>query len=170
MGWRALGGADDLGYSVRFGPVVFILIALAACSEPIGFNDLSGEPEADLLAPNSTVIGTFSDEAGLGIEGPEYALFGKLVHTDAAPSDIEAFYESELAERGWRPADDPNARVLSMRSTEELGATTWRKSGLVFRLGILDLDNPSTPADYKEYAAVYRIILYAVPEPTGSPG
>lgn len=98
------------------------------------YEHLANQSEADLVYPDSELLSDGGYDAELTIDGPQPAGVWKIYGSNAAIEDIRAYYEAQLAERGWR-------QVPGSRSTTELDAWSWIRGDLGFRLGIKDPDD-----------------------------
>jgi hypothetical protein len=131
--------------------------------------DLWREPESQLVSPGAEVLDRLEGEAGQTAGGSNTASVGLLIASQDSPAEVEAFYERELDARAWQPPTDLEAIGLRIRTTTELSARSWRKGGLVFRLGILDMTDPFAEGPSEGHATVYRISLVdRPPKPEGS--
>jgi hypothetical protein len=131
--------------------------------------DLWRKPESQLVPPGSDILDTSEEKFGQTAEGTNAASVGLLIGSQDSPAEVEAFYETELDARGWQLPTDLQAIGLRIRTTAELSARSWRKSDLVFRLGMLDMTDPFAEGPSEGYATVYRISLVdRPPKPRGS--
>ncbi len=153
----------------RFVPVaVVIAVALAACGGPSGSRlaALQSMPENTLAYPGASILRTVSVEATQTIEGPVPAISGHTFGAEASEADVVAFYQRQLAERGWLPTS-----FDAQRSTIETAAYTWQKDAAVLRLAILERGaDPRLPSasEQAEFRTIYRIDL--MDHPAASPG
>lgn len=121
--------------------------------------DLWSKPESQLVSPGSAILDTREGEPHQTIEGWDSAFVRTLVGSQDAAGEIESYYETELASRGWLPPADNQAIGLSIRTSSELSARSWRKGDLVFRLAIVDTSDPYADSPTDGFLTVYRISL-----------
>ena len=91
--------------------------------------------EASLAYPGSTQLGELAlDQQTGSITGPQSAEFGRQFGTDASEADVEAFYEAELARRGWIAPESPQGIVYRIPGSTESRVRAWEKGDAFFRL------------------------------------
>lgn len=148
----------------RFMAVAAIVIFVGCMSSvtpssEVTPQDLWRVPESRLVFPGSTFLDNREGEPHQTIEGWESAFVRSLVGSERPSDEIESFYATELAARGWQLPTDNQAMALSIRTSSELSARSWRKGDLVFRLGILNMSDPYADGPSEGFATLYRISL-----------
>lgn len=115
--------------------------------------------EVGLFYPGSEVLGTLELPRERSFEGTNEAQVGHRLGAMADPSDIEAWYASELASRGWTDAVD-------FRGTTETMARGWARDGVRFRYAVLRKDDPqgATPEQDATYQTIYEVRLIEDPQ------
>ena len=109
--------------------------------------------------------------------GPQAAEFGRQFGTDASEADVEAFYEADLARRGWISPSSDAGITVGIQSSGETSARAWEKGDRVFRLSFRRRDEFGRldAATLARYPTVYEIRLFLMipdrsaptrPEPT----
>jgi hypothetical protein len=103
------------------------------------------------------VIDSGGGNAATTIDGPLPAEAWRVLGAAASSQDIQAFYERELAARGW--VIDTHT-TSGLRVLEELKTTAWSKDGVIFRFGIRDPDYWGADPDlFARYQCIYDAAL-----------
>lgn len=141
-----------------------LALATAGCgsqdSRPLA--NLQAMPEAQLSFPGATSLGDLNFDQTTSIEGQQPAETGHEFGANASAGDITAFYNQELAARGWRPTN-----LYAGPATTESGALAWQKGQVVMRLSFRKKgDDPRLPSasDQARYTTIYRAVLIDQPE------
>ena len=137
-----------------------LLLSCSHQSKPYGgysLADLRALPEEHLFYPGSDTLGHLGDEASGGPVKPHAASSGYVLGAQAAPGDIEAFYDRELQGRGWGP------KLPVGGATDEVRTVGWRKGALFFRFAVLRPGDPRNPVGAERYTSVYTIVVIVIP-------
>lgn len=118
-------------------------------------SDLQKIPEEHLYYPGSAVIGSIGNDYMSGIWGSNPATSGHRLGVDASQAEVLAFYDRELAARGWQQSTNV------IYGTAELEVRGWVKGGVLVRLAILRKNDPRYPAAVNAYQTPYEIVLIA---------
>jgi hypothetical protein len=100
-------------------------------------------------------------QSTIGPGRPYPASSGSQLGTVATAAEVEAFYQRELAQRGWVPFTGENFRTSD--GAERI--VRWRKGDLGFQLSFFDTatkDRERQAAGRKTYATYYEILLTEV--------
>lgn len=132
-----------------------MLVQLGGCSSPRPewgtYQDLTQQPEAALIYPGSELLSDGGYDAEWTVEGPMPAAVWMIYGSDAPIDDIVAYYDAELAERGFDPAP-------AGRSTNEIASWSWRRDDLAFSLGHKDPDDWAERLERaSEFATLYEV-------------
>jgi hypothetical protein len=113
-------------------------------------------PEYQLRYPAAVLIGEGGKDAENGPFFYSRAMAGAVLGTDDSEEQVVAFYERELAARGWQLSDRD-----TVGTTAELNAYAWRKGSVVFRLAFLRKNDPRNPPAGDQYATPFDFRLSA---------
>ena len=107
--------------------------------------------EANLALPGSTPLADGGYDAEFTVEGRRPAATWAIYGTSADVAEVTAYFEKELADRGWEPAP-------GIPSTSQLDALLWRRDDLAFQLAILDVEEWHQRIDGSdEYPTMYEV-------------
>ncbi len=160
--------------------ILFVALLAAACgsTDERPLASLRAMEETSLAYPGSTQLGRFAlDQQTGSITGPQTAMFGYQFGTDASKADVEAFYEAELARRGWTIARSYAAITVGIPGSTESSARAWERGDRVLRLSFRRRDEQGRldAATLARFATVYESVLFLIipdrsaptqPEPT----
>ena len=154
-GARTARSFEEVQRPARYSPsrllcLGLILLALLGCS---GRDRMARQPEAELVYPDSAELAEGGHDRVDDFLGTTRAMWWLLLRTDASIEEVHAFYDAELADRGW----ETGSRV---RSTDEIETYSWTRDGIRFRLGFKELDElDSQSEEGKAFSTVYEISL-----------
>jgi hypothetical protein len=97
--------------------------------------------EDRLFYPGSERLGDLAQDRGSTIEGLVRANTVHRLGSDDPESAILAWYEGEMAARGW----DRASGVANIPGSTETTVVAWQRDGTVFRLSTLRKDHPLAP-------------------------
>lgn len=101
------------------------------------------EPAVQVRFPGAVELAHVGAERVTTFEGPQSAFDGYILGTDAEAEVVHSFYARELGRLGWIPES------TTRRSTAELAAWWWCKSGITYRLAIKDQKSAFQPEFYR---------------------
>ena len=139
---------------LRVFAAVILLAAFGCNAESGGYDELRARPEAGLIFPGSDQLRDGGFDAEMTPDGPQAAQWWAIFGTHASSAEILAFYEAELASRGWEPGGGSSG----ISGTNEESASAWHTNDFVFRLGFWKPER-WTEDDESPYATVYEIRL-----------
>jgi hypothetical protein len=116
--------------------------------------ELQQLPEANLFYPGATLLGSFGNDYERGVWGSNSASFGHTLGADVGQGEVLAFYERELAARGWQKAE------VGGVGTDESTVAAWRKEGLTLLISILRKNDPRNSTAINAYQTPYRLVLF----------
>lgn len=170
-GWLTAGEESppaDEGGRRRLDPRVTVLVAVLVVSvaalgllfsrEPAR-DGLGGYAEASLYYPGSVLLRTGHHAS----TSEAVAQTWKQLGSDASLLDIQAYYEHELAGRGWVPGGGSSGIL----GTSERGICVWHNDKVVIRLSFWKPQKwrARYPAD-PSYRTVYELALIERTSPT----
>jgi hypothetical protein len=132
--------------TIRLAALGLLALVCAGCLLPNydSITPLKNMPEATLYYPGAKVLDEVAHPRYNGPDGPEAASYGHNLAVNATPDEVVAWYDHELATRGW--TRDQFSNVVGSDVADE----NWRKPGYSFHLGIgvapTATSNPDTPA------------------------
>ena len=116
--------------------------------------------EDRLFYPGSTLIAERARPGERNIDGRLSATSGHRLGTQDAAADVEAWYDRELAARGWLPSQSTSG----IRSTAESTARAWERDGIVLRFAVRSRNSRSLPPEQLTgFATVYEVTLIGDP-------
>ena len=134
------------------------MTALMGC-EASGRERLERLPEADLYYPGSETLADGGNDRTQGISGFTQAGRWVILGTDETLEEVHAFYQTELAERGWE--EGPRSR-----STSEIAGYTWDHGGTQLRLSFKDTEQWYQRLEGSDqFATLYEVRLVEMVEP-----
>ena len=142
--------------------VVALLVGGCGSTDASPLASLRAMEEASLAYPGSTQLGELAlDQQTGSITGPQSAMLGYQLGTDASEADVEAFYEAELARRGWTIARSDAAITVGIPGSTESSARAWEKGETFFRLSFRRRDDQGRldSATLARYPTIYEIRL-----------
>ena len=159
---------------------ILLVVLVAACgtTDERPLASLRAMDEASLAYPGSTQLGELAlDQQTGSITGSQSAQFGRQFGTNASEADVEAFYEAELARRGWARAQTFEGRGFTIPGSIESRVRAWERGDRVFRLSFRRRDEQGRldAATLARYPTVYESVLFLIipdrsaptqPEPT----
>ncbi len=120
---------------------------------------LSSQPEASLVAPNSTKLHDFSTQRGGGsimlAGSPNPARHARAYGTQGASQEVIDYYQRELQARGWQPYAGENGAWCAVGDQ----ASTWRKGDFLFRVTLHSRDPVRGDGSPHQYPTFYDTCL-----------
>lgn len=140
------------GRLLAVGVALALVTGCAAAPDHAPLTSLQAMEEVRLFYPGSEVLGSLELPRQRTFEGTQDAQVGHRLGAMADSSDIEAWYASELASRGWTDAVD-------FRATSETMARGWKKDGIRFRYAVRRKSDPqgATPEQDATYETIYEV-------------
>ncbi len=115
-------------------------------------------PEASLAPPGSVLIGTSAQDAQETIDGPQPAIYSRVLGTQEAATAVETFYADRLPFAGWTP--DP----YFIRASIDAWAAAWTKGPVEMSVSILRRGtDPLLPSASMQarYPTIFQVVLSA---------
>jgi hypothetical protein len=139
-----------------------VIVALAGCAgapdREQRLTALQEMEEAGLFYPGSTQLRQYSLYPESNIDGEFGAQWGYQLGADAEVAEIEAWYETELTRRGWKPV----VASSSIPTSSDESVATWQKGAVIFRFSIPTKKpqfSPIRPEDRDKYIAIYEFVV-----------
>ena len=115
-------------------------------------------PEASLAPPGSVLIATSAQDAHQTIDGPQPAIYVRVLGTQEPATAVETFYADRLPFAGWTP--DP----YFIRETVAAWAGGWTKGPVEMSVSILRRGtDPLLPSASLQarYPTIFQVALSA---------
>ena len=146
-----------LSRAIRILAAALLVASTAGCfsraDDGSSLAALRAMPEDRLFYPGSVQLGDHSRRRRHTFEGRFGAASGHRLGSQDGATKIEAWYDQELAKRGWVPANVSSGFAATTEST----ARAWQKGAVIFRFSVLLKDHPLSPP--RDVVAKYETIF-----------
>jgi hypothetical protein len=138
-------------------------VLLVACGPTP--SSLASEAEASLHLPGSTEVATGGYDAEKSVYGSLSAVAWRQYGADVPWEDVLAYFDAELARRGWEPGGGSSG----LTSTDEYVVEAWHKSDRILRLGYMRNGPPGANfGTFYDVALIGSGLKYVPPTPVGA--